>query len=63
MQQSKGLLAKFGICFLLGFLALVFTAQALADSIDDARRRGKLLAGVKADFPPFGTVESNGTYT
>lgn len=62
MRQSKGFLAKFGFCFVVGFLALVLTSQALADSIDDARRRGRLLAGVKTDFPPFGSVESSGTY-
>lgn len=65
MRQSKRLRLwlKVGTCFMVWFLALALTSQALADSIDDARRRGKLLVGVKTDFPPFGSVESSGAHT
>lgn len=35
-------------------------AQWTADGMEDARRRGKLLAGVKQDFPPFGYVNAEG---
>jgi ABC-type amino acid transport substrate-binding protein len=42
-----------------GLLALA--GQARASGLEDARRRGKLLAGVKTDSPPFGYVDSTGT--
>lgn len=41
-----------------GLLALA--GQAGASGLEDARRRGKLLAGVKTDSPPFGYVDSTG---
>ena len=41
-------------------LFLSFAGPAHADGIEDARRRGRLLAGVKTDFPPFGFIDQTG---
>jgi putative glutamine transport system substrate-binding protein len=41
-----------------GLLALA--GHAGASGLEDARRRGKLLAGVKTDSPPFGYIDSSG---
>jgi hypothetical protein len=41
-----------------GLLALA--GQVRASGLEDARRRGKLLAGVKTDSPPFGYLDSAG---
>ncbi|MGE5850710.1 MAG: transporter substrate-binding domain-containing protein [Candidatus Methylomirabilota bacterium] len=40
-------------------LALVGQAAA-ASTLEEVKKRGKLIAGVKADFPPFGYVDSAG---
>lgn len=42
-------------------LALTAVGQAAADGLEDARRRGSLLVGVKTDFPPFGYRDRAGT--
>jgi ABC-type amino acid transport substrate-binding protein len=50
-----------GACLLIaGLLALAAAVQATAGGLEDARRRGKLLVGVKTDFPPFGFVDLDG---
>ncbi len=50
--------------FLIVSLVLITgLGQALAGGLEDARRRGRLLAGVKADFPPFGYRDATGTLT
>jgi ABC-type amino acid transport substrate-binding protein len=33
---------------------------AAAGALDDVKKRGKLVAGVKTDFPPFGYVDAQG---
>jgi len=40
--------------------ALVAAAPVFAGGLDDARSRGKLLVGVKTDFPPFGYLDPSG---
>jgi polar amino acid transport system substrate-binding protein len=45
---------------LIGILALAIT-PALAGTLQDVKARGKILAGVKTDFPPFGFVDEKGT--
>lgn len=48
-------------CLLVFLLAVFFLAgEVLAGGLENARRRGKLLAGVKTDFPPFGYLDSAG---
>jgi polar amino acid transport system substrate-binding protein len=48
---------------LLGVFSVVlclFITHALAGTLQDVKARGKLLAGVKTDFPPFGFVDEKG---
>lgn len=45
---------------LLVALVLALASQAGAGGLESARQRGKLLAGVKTDFPPFGYVDAAG---
>jgi ABC-type amino acid transport substrate-binding protein len=44
----------------VGIAALVLASPAAAGGLDDARSRGKLLVGVKTDFPPFGYLDPSG---
>ena len=56
-MKGKGiliLLVVIGICSLLSF------GEATAGTLQDIKARGKLLAGVKTDFPPFGFVDEKG---
>jgi ABC-type amino acid transport substrate-binding protein len=39
---------------------LVVAGPAFAGGLEDARSRGKLLVGVKTDFPPFGYLDPSG---
>lgn len=54
--------------FLVALLVVVFsacsgTAHAQSRStFDEILSRGKLVAGVRADFPPFGTLDASGNY-
>jgi ABC-type amino acid transport substrate-binding protein len=41
-------------------LVLGLASGAAAATIDDVKKRGKLIAGVKTDFPPFGYVDAQG---
>ncbi|HEV8306312.1 MAG TPA: transporter substrate-binding domain-containing protein [Methylomirabilota bacterium] len=41
-------------------LLLGLAAGAAAGTLDDVKKRGKLVAGVKTDFPPFGYVDAQG---
>jgi ABC-type amino acid transport substrate-binding protein len=54
MEKILALLAAFGI------LSLLFLGGAEAGTLQDIKARGKLLAGVKTDFPPFGFVDEKG---
>jgi ABC-type amino acid transport substrate-binding protein len=51
-----------GIAFLAvaGMAALLLASPASGGGLDDARSRGKLLVGVKTDFPPFGYLDPSG---
>lgn len=44
----------------LGFVLFLSFTYALAGTLQDVKARGKLLAGVKTDFPPFGFVDEKG---
>ncbi|MHC1741534.1 MAG: substrate-binding periplasmic protein [Syntrophobacteraceae bacterium] len=50
-------------CFLaiLVLFASGLATQAAAGGLEDAWQRGKLLVGVKSDFPPFGYRDESGT--
>lgn len=43
-----------------GLTALILASPAAGEALDDARSRGKLLVGVKTDFPPFGYLDAAG---
>jgi ABC-type amino acid transport substrate-binding protein len=47
------------LLFLLMMVAVNFN-QAIAGGLEDARRRGKLLVGVRTDFPPLGYMDASG---
>src|SRR5512135_2457378 len=51
-----------GIVFLAvtGLVALAVGVPASAGGLEDARSRGRLLVGVKTDFPPFGYLDPSG---
>jgi polar amino acid transport system substrate-binding protein len=52
------------ILFLLIFLALfnwLMPKDGIAGTLQDVKVRGKLIAGVRTDFPPFGFVDKLGT--
>ncbi|MPZ10977.1 MAG: transporter substrate-binding domain-containing protein, partial [Kiloniellaceae bacterium] len=40
--------------------AASISSGASADAIDDIRKRGKLIVGVKADYAPYGYLNSDG---
>jgi len=48
------------VTLLLVAVLMALAGQAGAGGLDDARGRGKLLVGVKTDFPPFGYVDRAG---
>ncbi|HWU38249.1 MAG TPA: transporter substrate-binding domain-containing protein [Candidatus Acidoferrum sp.] len=60
MNLRYAMPAKAIIVLLLLLLNLIAVSQALADGLEDARRRGSLLVGVKTDFPPFGYIDRAG---
>ncbi len=49
------------VALLLVTALLVLAGQAEAGGLENARQRGKLLVGVKTDFPPFGYIDRGGT--
>ncbi len=60
MKPRNGVTARGAAFLLLAALVLTAVGQAAADGLEDARRRGTLLAGVKTDFPPFGFIDQAG---
>ncbi|MFM9847031.1 MAG: transporter substrate-binding domain-containing protein [Hyphomicrobiaceae bacterium] len=54
MQLSRILIAA------LGAASLAIGAAAHADVLDDIKKRGKLVVGVKADYKPFGFRDPSG---
>ena len=51
-------IAKFITAAALGLFALGAAAQA--DVLDDIKKRGTLIVGVKADYKPFGFRDTSG---
>jgi ABC-type amino acid transport substrate-binding protein len=52
---GRGLVALLAVV-----LPIVLNGTVGAGTLDEVKKRGKLVAGVKADFPPFGYVDSAG---
>ncbi|HTU03743.1 MAG TPA: transporter substrate-binding domain-containing protein [Candidatus Sulfotelmatobacter sp.] len=48
------------LLLLLGAAVVFKPAAASAGTLDEAKKRGKLIVGIKGDFPPFGYVDANG---
>ncbi len=44
----------------LSLLSLVFSGEGIAGTLQEVKERGKLIAGVKIDFPPFGFLNKKG---
>jgi len=61
LKRAPSMLKKAGFLVLLLLIATSSISKAMADGLEDARRRGKHLAGVKTDSPPFGYLDSSGT--
>jgi len=51
----------FGILLLFfNVLTLFSSGNGIAGTLQDVKARGRLIAGVKTDFPPFGFLDKNG---
>ena len=61
MDTRQAVPAKTVLLLLAVLLSLAAVSQAVADGLEDARRRGSLQVGVKTDFPPFGYLDRAGT--
>ncbi len=49
-----------GLFFILSLLTFISLGEGNAGTLQDVKARGKLIAGVKTDFPPFGFVDEKG---
>jgi ABC-type amino acid transport substrate-binding protein len=60
-KVDRTITAKAGIIIIVS-VCLIFclVVPSMAGGLEDARRRGRLLAGVKTDFPPFGYTDPAG---
>jgi ABC-type amino acid transport substrate-binding protein len=50
------------ILLALNILSLAFTEAGTAGTFQDVKKRGKLIAGVRRDSPPFGFVDRDGVH-
>ena len=60
MHSLRGFVRRMGLTLVIGLVASALAGQAAAGTLDDVKKRGRLIAGVKTDFPPFGYVDSAG---
>jgi ABC-type amino acid transport substrate-binding protein len=60
MFNLRSIVTRVGLILVTGLLALALVGQAVAGTLDEVKKRGTLIAGVKTDFPPFGYVDSSG---
>lgn len=61
MKYGRNIRRKFGALALAMMLCLAFSGRAAAANfLEEARRHGKLVAGVNTDFPPFGYLDAGG---
>jgi len=56
MKRNTSLLLLVVFCF----LSLVYSGEGNAGTLQDVKRRGKLIAGVKTEYPPLGFLDSKG---
>ena len=52
--------AFLSLLFFIGLFSLSPFEEAVAGTLEDVKARGKLIAGVKTDFPPFGFLDQKG---
>ncbi len=50
------------LLLLVALLALFPFGDGVGGTLQDVKARGKLIAGVKTDFPPFGFLDKNGNH-
>ena len=48
------------LLFVFGFLSLAYSGEGIAGTLQDVKRRGKLIVGVKTDYPPLGFLDKKG---
>jgi ABC-type amino acid transport substrate-binding protein len=60
MYSLRRIAHQTGLVLVVGLLSLALVGQTLAGTLDEVKKRGRLIAGVKTDFPPFGYVDSAG---
>lgn len=53
-------LTKFILSLFAVWVSIGLVAAAYANTLDDIKDRGKIIIGVKADYPPFGFVNAQG---
>jgi polar amino acid transport system substrate-binding protein len=56
MKKNISLLLVFVFCFLFS----VCSGEGIAGTLRDVKRRGKLIAGVKTEYPPLGFLDNKG---
>jgi ABC-type amino acid transport substrate-binding protein len=56
MKKNTSLLLLFVFCFLF----FVYSGEGIAGTLQDVRRRGKLIAGVKTEYPPLAFLDNKG---
>jgi polar amino acid transport system substrate-binding protein len=56
MKRSFSLFLLLAFCF----VSLVVFGEGIAGTLQDVKRRGKLIVGVKTDYPPFGFLDKKG---
>ncbi len=56
MKRNMSLLMLLVFCF----LSLFYSGEGIAGTLQDVKRRGKLIAGVKTDYPPLGFLDKKG---
>lgn len=58
MQAKPVLVLLISLCVLSFFIY----GESVGATLEDIKARGKLIAGVKTDFPPFGFMDNTGTH-
>jgi len=56
MKNHRSLLLLFIFCFLF----LLYSGEGIARTLQDVKRSGKLIAGVKTEYPPLGFLDNKG---
>ena len=58
MQGKRVLILLISLCV----LSLIPYGEGIGATLQDIKARGKLIVGVKTDFPPFGFMDETGTH-